>query len=146
MTDERTIFFLFYEGNLNTQDFAYLEFVKNQLGLRRNMPVFAKCNVYISAIQLFLCTGMFLYQNKLYIFPIVRLAIFLYWNPYYMVKHGETFYGRFKANSFTAIRSKAVFLLQFLFVLFIVFSLKCCFVMSFCVFQILFGPLGGCVP
>ena len=47
------IFFLFYDVNMNTQDFVYLEFVKYQLGLRRNMPVFAKCNVYISAIHLF---------------------------------------------------------------------------------------------
>ena len=47
------IFFLFYDINLNTQDFVYLEFVRYQLGLRRNMPVFAKCNVCISAIQMF---------------------------------------------------------------------------------------------
>ena len=43
-------FFLFYELNLYNQGFVYLEFVKYQLGLRRNMPVFAKCNVCIFAI------------------------------------------------------------------------------------------------
>ena len=47
------IFFLFYDVNLNTQYFIYLEFVQNQLSLRRNMPVFAKCNERISASQLF---------------------------------------------------------------------------------------------
>ena len=46
-------FFLFYDVNLNTQDLVYLEFVKYQLDLHRNMPVFAKCNVYISAKKLF---------------------------------------------------------------------------------------------
>ena len=30
------IFFLFFDVNLNTQDFVHLEFVKYQLGLRRN--------------------------------------------------------------------------------------------------------------
>ena len=40
-------FFLsfFYEFNLNTQGFVYLEFVKYQLGLYRNVQVFVKCNV-----------------------------------------------------------------------------------------------------
>ena len=47
------IFFLFYDVNLNTQDFLYLEIVKYQLGLRRNMSVFSKCNVCIAAVQLF---------------------------------------------------------------------------------------------
>ena len=54
----KIIFFLFYDVNLTTQDFVYLKFVKYQMGLRRNMPGFAKCNVYISAIQLFLYTYM----------------------------------------------------------------------------------------
>ena len=35
----------------NNQGFVYLEPVKYQLGLGRNMPVFVKCNVCISAIQ-----------------------------------------------------------------------------------------------
>ena len=39
------VFFLFYDVNLNTQDFVYLEFVKYQSGLRINVPAFAKCNV-----------------------------------------------------------------------------------------------------
>ena len=30
-------FFLFYDFNLNTQGFVYLEFAKYQLGLHRNM-------------------------------------------------------------------------------------------------------------
>ena len=44
---------LVYDCNLNTQRFVYLEFVKYQLGFHRNVQVFAKCNVYIYAIQLF---------------------------------------------------------------------------------------------
>ena len=64
------IFFLFYDVNLNTCDFVYLEFVKDQLGLRRNMPVFAKCNVYICFIYRHVQT-LFQYQNQLFIFPIV---------------------------------------------------------------------------
>ena len=49
-----SIFFLsFYDFHLNTQGFVYLEIVKYQLGLRRNVQVFTKCNVCISAIQLF---------------------------------------------------------------------------------------------
>ena len=49
-----SIFFsLFYDCNLNTQCFVYLEFVKYQLGLHRNVQVFVKCNVYIYTIQLF---------------------------------------------------------------------------------------------
>ena len=55
---------------LNTQDIVYLEYVKYQLGLGRNIPVFAKCNVCISAIQLFFIyrhvQTVFLHQNKLY--------------------------------------------------------------------------------
>ena len=46
------IFFLFNDVYLNTQEFVYLDFVKYQLGLGRNMPVFAKSDIYISAIQL----------------------------------------------------------------------------------------------
>ena len=49
----KIIFFLFYDVNLTTQDFVYLKFVKYQMGLRRNMPGLAKCNVYIYTIQLF---------------------------------------------------------------------------------------------
>ena len=76
---------LVYDINLNTQDFVYMEFVKYQLGRRRNMLVL--CNVCISTIQLFYIQHVqtvVLYQNKLYIFPIVELANFLYWNPYYL--------------------------------------------------------------
>ena len=43
---------LFYDVNLNTQDFVYLEFVKYQPGLHGNLSVPEKCNVYISALQL----------------------------------------------------------------------------------------------
>ena len=49
--------FVFCNVNLNTQDFVYLEFVKYQMGLRRNMPVFAKCNVYMSAVRLLYIRG-----------------------------------------------------------------------------------------
>ena len=44
---------VFYDLSLNTEGFVYLEFVKYQLGLHRNMQAFAKCNICISAIQLF---------------------------------------------------------------------------------------------
>ena len=44
--------FFFYDFNLNIQCFVYLEIVKYQLGLHRNVRVFAKCNECISAIQL----------------------------------------------------------------------------------------------
>ena len=73
------IFFLFYDVNLNTQDFVYLEIVKYQLGLRKNMPVFEmqySCFIYMHVHT------VFQYQNKLYIFPIVGLAILLCWSPY----------------------------------------------------------------
>ena len=39
--------FPFYDLNLNTQGFVYSEFVKNQLGLHRNMQGFVKRNVCI---------------------------------------------------------------------------------------------------
>ena len=45
------IVFLFYDVNLTAQDFVYLEFVKCQLSLRKNMQVFAKCTAYISAYK-----------------------------------------------------------------------------------------------
>ena len=45
--------FPFYDFNLNTHGCIYLEFVKYQLGLHRNVQTFAKCNGCISAIQLF---------------------------------------------------------------------------------------------
>ena len=45
--------FLFYEFNLSTQGFVYLEIVKYQLGLLRNEQVLMKCNECISAVQLF---------------------------------------------------------------------------------------------
>ena len=43
----------FYDFNLNTQGFVHLELVKYQLGIHRNVHVFATCNVCIFAIQLF---------------------------------------------------------------------------------------------
>ena len=60
------LFLSFYDLNLNTQGFVYLEFVMYQLGLHRNVQVFAKCNVCISAIQLFsveTCPGFFPLSN-----------------------------------------------------------------------------------
>ena len=45
--------FFYYGFHLNTLVFVYLEFVKYQLGLQRSVQVFAKCNVCLSAIQLF---------------------------------------------------------------------------------------------
>ena len=45
--------FLFYDFNLNIHGFVYLEIVKYQMGLHTIVQVLAKCNVYISAIQLF---------------------------------------------------------------------------------------------
>ena len=74
-------FFLFYDCNLNTQCFVYLEYVKYQLGLHRNEQVFAKCNVYHTYIYMLYSCFMyrhvqtfFLYRNKLYIFPLLGLA------------------------------------------------------------------------
>ena len=46
--------FFFYDFNLNTQGFVYLEFVKYQLGLHRNVQGFAKCSVCISANSCFI--------------------------------------------------------------------------------------------
>ena len=65
-------FFLFYDFNLNTQGFVYLEFIKYQLGIHRNMQGFGKMHV----------KAFFLYQNKLYIFLILGLANTEYWNPH----------------------------------------------------------------
>ena len=67
-----TIFFLFYGVSLNMQDFIYVEFATFQLGLRRNMPAFAKCNVYISAIQLFYIQAC---PNRL---TITKLIVYLF--------------------------------------------------------------------
>ena len=39
--------------NLNAQGFVYLEFVKYQVDLHRNVQFFAEYNVCISALQLF---------------------------------------------------------------------------------------------
>ena len=78
------IFLLFYGVYLNTQHVVYLEFVNYQLGVRKNIPVFVKCNVFISAIQLFYIKHVqtvFQYQNNLYIFPIAGLAIFFILEP-----------------------------------------------------------------
>ena len=65
------IYFFFYDFNLNRQGFVYLEFVKYQLGLHRNVHVFVKCNVCISAVQLFdiqTCPG----------FPITKTRLLKY--------------------------------------------------------------------
>ena len=62
--------FFDYDFILNTQGFLYLECVKYQLGLQRNVQVFAKCNVCISAIQLFYiqtCPG-FRHISKLIVY------------------------------------------------------------------------------
>ena len=45
--------FLFYDFNLNTKGFVYIEFVNYQQDLHGNVRVFAKCNVCIAAIQVF---------------------------------------------------------------------------------------------
>ena len=46
------IYLFIFMFNLNTQGLVYIEFVKYRLGLHRNVQVFAKNNVCISAIQL----------------------------------------------------------------------------------------------
>ena len=48
------LLFSFYYLNLNTQGFVYLEFVKYQLVLQRNVQVFAKCIVCIFATSIIL--------------------------------------------------------------------------------------------
>ena len=45
------MFFFFYDVNMNTQGFVYLEFVRYQLCLHRNVQAFASYNVCISALQ-----------------------------------------------------------------------------------------------
>ena len=78
-------FFLFYGFNLNLQGLVCLKFVKYQMGRHGNVRVFAKFNVCIAAIHLFYiqtCQAFFLYQSKLYIFPMLGLANILFWNPY----------------------------------------------------------------
>ena len=77
--------FFFYDFNLNTQGFVYLEIVKYQLGLHRNVQVFVKCNVCISAIQLFYIQTFpgFFPISKSYIFPMLGSANTEYWSPYY---------------------------------------------------------------
>ena len=79
------VFFLVYDFNLRTQGFIYLEFFQYQLGLHSNVQVFVRCNVCISAIQLFIykyVQAFFLYRNKSYIFPMLGLAKIEYWSPY----------------------------------------------------------------
>ena len=69
--------FFFNNFNLNTQGFVYLELVQYQLGLQGNVQVFAKCNLCISAIQLFYIQkiqAFFLHWHKSYIFPMLGLA------------------------------------------------------------------------
>ena len=56
LSDFRILSSFFYDFNLNTQGFVYLEFVQYQPGLQGNVQVFAKCNLCISAIQLFFYT------------------------------------------------------------------------------------------
>ena len=68
-------FRLFYDFNLNTNGFVYLEFVKFQLGLHRNVQVFA-----MYAYLLYSCfiykhvQALFLSRNKSCIFPMLGLA------------------------------------------------------------------------
>ena len=50
------------------------------------------------------------------------------------------------ANSFTVGRSKAVFLLQFHFVLFVLCSLENCFMLLLHVIETLFGAIEDCFP
>ena len=57
-------FFLFYDFNLNTQDFVYLEFVMYQLGLHRNLQVFAKCNVHVYSCFIFRHVQAFFLLSK----------------------------------------------------------------------------------
>ena len=61
-------FFLFYDFNLNTHGFVYVENVKYHLGLHRNVQVFAKYSVCISNIQLF-------YMQTC---PITKICLFKY--------------------------------------------------------------------
>ena len=67
---------------LSTQCFIYLEFVKYQLGLYRNVQVFAKRDVYSCFIYKHV-QAFFLYRNKSYIFPSLGLAKHEYSSPYY---------------------------------------------------------------
>ena len=67
-----SICFLFYDFNHNTQGIAYLETVKHQPGLHRNVHVFAKCNVCVSAIQLFY---IHTYPGFLPISKYIRLSL-----------------------------------------------------------------------
>ena len=80
---EHFVSLFFYDFKLNIQGFVYIEFVKYQLGLHRNVHVIAKCNICLSAIQLFIYRhdqAFFLYRNKLYIFPMLGLAQIEYWS------------------------------------------------------------------
>ena len=58
------IFFLFYDDHLNTQDFVYFEFVKYQLGIRRNMSVFLRNAMYAYLLYVQI---VFLCQKKVYL-------------------------------------------------------------------------------
>ena len=60
------------------QDFVYLEYVKYQLDLRKDMPV-SRNAMYATRYTVVLYKGMtklFLYQNKLYMFPVIKIAFF----------------------------------------------------------------------
>ena len=72
------VVFFFFDGfNQNTQGFVYLEFVGYQLGLHsfREMQCLHICYTVV-------VLAFFLYRNKSYIFPIVRLTKIEYFNPY----------------------------------------------------------------
>ena len=80
------IFFLFYDIYLNTQ-------VLHTWNLSINWVSVDTCQLSRNATYAYLLYNcfiyrhvhtVFLYQNKLHIFPIIRLAFFLYWKPYYM--------------------------------------------------------------
>ena len=58
--------------NLNTQGFVYLEFVKYQLGLHRNVQVFAQCmHICYTVVFVIHVQAFFLWRNKSYIFPML---------------------------------------------------------------------------
>ena len=74
-------YFLFFDVDLNTQSFVYLEIGKYRLGLRRNRRIFTKCNSCMSAIDSFYIHNgsNFLYiQNESNFLPISKLVGYLF--------------------------------------------------------------------
>ena len=79
----------YVRSSYNFTSFVNLELGKYELGLRRNVQVFAKCNVCISVIQLFFIHKCLDFRpiskyivNLSYIFPMLGLATIEYWSPY----------------------------------------------------------------